>query len=102
MLNSAWGFEEDLNRLKWWTLCTPLVKPVRGDWRATDMCALARLDKPGRERGRGCGTAWPICVCGLARPGGAVRGSARCDVMCWDEMRMFFMMTGEFSHRDVL
>ena len=32
LLNSVLGFEEDLNRLKGWTLCTPLVKPVRGGW----------------------------------------------------------------------
>ena len=25
-------FEKDLNRLKGWTLCTPRVKLVRGDW----------------------------------------------------------------------
>ena len=30
MLNSVPGIEEDLNRLKRWTSCTPLVKPVRG------------------------------------------------------------------------
>ena len=30
LLNSVSGIEEDLNRLKGWTLCTPLVKPVRG------------------------------------------------------------------------
>ena len=30
--NPVWGFEENLNRLKWWILCTPLEKPVRGDW----------------------------------------------------------------------
>ena len=32
VLNLVWIFEEDLNRLKWWTLCTPLEKPVKGDW----------------------------------------------------------------------
>ena len=26
------GFEKDLNQLKGWTLCTPHVKLVRGDW----------------------------------------------------------------------
>jgi hypothetical protein len=30
MLNSVPGIEEDLNRLKRWTSCTPLEKPVRG------------------------------------------------------------------------
>ena len=30
LLNSVPGFEEDLNRLKGWTSCTPLVKLVRG------------------------------------------------------------------------
>ena len=30
--NPVWVFEEDLNQLKWWTLGTPLKKPVRGDW----------------------------------------------------------------------
>ena len=30
LLNSVKGFEEDLNRFKGWTSCTPLVKPVRG------------------------------------------------------------------------
>src|SRR6185312_16559684 len=30
MINSVPGIEEDLNRLKRWTSCTPLVKPVRG------------------------------------------------------------------------
>jgi hypothetical protein len=30
MLDSIPGIEEDLNRLKRWTSCTPLVKPVRG------------------------------------------------------------------------
>jgi hypothetical protein len=30
MLNSVPKIEEDFNRLKRWTLCTPLVKPVRG------------------------------------------------------------------------
>ena len=48
-LNSVWVFEEDLNQLKWWTLCTPLVKPVRGDWRATRARSLA---SPSRGRGR--------------------------------------------------
>jgi hypothetical protein len=28
----VWIFEENLNPLKWWNMCTPLVKPVRGDW----------------------------------------------------------------------
>jgi hypothetical protein len=32
VLNSVWVFEENLDRLKWWTLGTPLEKPVRGDW----------------------------------------------------------------------
>jgi hypothetical protein len=30
LLNSVPGFEEDLNRLKGWISCTPLVKPIRG------------------------------------------------------------------------
>ena len=30
LLNSVPGFEEDLNRLKGWISCTPLVKPVIG------------------------------------------------------------------------
>ena len=29
VLNPVWVVEEDLNRLKWWTLCTPLVKLVK-------------------------------------------------------------------------
>ena len=32
VLNSVWVFEENLDRLKWWTLGTPLEKTVRGDW----------------------------------------------------------------------
>ena len=32
LLNSVSEFEEDLNRLKGWTSCTPLMKPVRGGW----------------------------------------------------------------------
>ena len=55
LLNSVPGFEEDLNRLKGWTSCTPLVKPSRG-------------------RGRGCGR-------GAARRGRAVHVRVR-DVMC--------------------
>ena len=38
--NPVWVFEEDLNRLKWWTLGTPRKKPVRGDRQTTR--ALAR------------------------------------------------------------
>ena len=30
LLNFVPRFEEDLNRLKGWILCTPLVKPIRG------------------------------------------------------------------------
>ena len=39
---------EDLNRLKWWTLCTPVEKPVRGDWQTTCARALTRLAEPRR------------------------------------------------------
>ena len=53
MFNSVSGFEEDLNRLKWWTLCTPLLKPVRGDWWTTR--ALTRL------AGMRAGGAWAWC-----------------------------------------
>ena len=52
MIDSVCGFEEDLNRLKWWTLCTLLVKPIREDWRASYARSLA-----GLGRGRGCGGA---------------------------------------------
>ena len=55
-LNSVWVFEEDLNRLKWWTLGTPLKKPVRGDWQTTRARALARLAEP--RRARALGPAW--------------------------------------------
>ena len=48
-LNSVWVFEEDLNRLKWWTLGTPLKKPVRGDWQTT----RARAPSPRRGEGEG-------------------------------------------------
>jgi len=51
-LNSVWVFEEDLNRLKWWTLGTPLKKPVRGDWQTTRARAL-----PRRAEGEGEGAA---------------------------------------------
>ena len=30
LLNYVLGFEEDLNRLKGWTSCTPFVNPVGG------------------------------------------------------------------------
>ena len=59
--NPVWVFEEDLNRLKWWTLCTLLMKPVRADWRTT----RARGRSP-RRAGRAVGVAWPV----------------RCDGMC--------------------
>ena len=49
VLNHVWVVEEDLNRLKWWTLGTPLKKPVRGDWQTTRVRSLA---SPGRGRGR--------------------------------------------------
>ena len=66
MLNSVSGFEEDLIRLKGWTLCTPLVKPVRGGWWAT------------RTRGRSSGRAEAV---------GAARPDVRCGAMrtfcCW-------------------
>ena len=52
VLNPVWVVEEDLNRLKWWTLCTLLVKPIREDWRASYARSLA-----GLGRGRGCGGA---------------------------------------------
>ena len=55
LFNSVSGFEEDLNRLKGWTSCAPLVKPVRGGRWTTR--ALARLASPRRGRGRGRGGA---------------------------------------------
>jgi hypothetical protein len=73
VLNPVWVFEENLNRLKWWTLCTPLKKLVRGDWQTTRARALARLARPGRGRGRGCGAV---------RVRGAAGRAVRCDVMC--------------------
>ena len=42
VLNSVWVFEEDVNRLKWWILCSPLVK---------HMCARS-LASPRRGRVR--------------------------------------------------
>jgi len=36
-------------------MCTPLVKPVRGDWRSTRAPALARLAGPSARRGLGLG-----------------------------------------------
>jgi len=30
VINSVLEFEKDLNQLKWWTVCTLIVKPVRG------------------------------------------------------------------------
>ena len=48
-LNSVWVFEEDLNRLKWWTLGTPLKKPVRGDWQTIH----ARARSPRQAAGEG-------------------------------------------------
>ena len=59
LLNSTSGIEEDLNRLKGWTLCTPLVKPVRGGRRTTRV----RARSPRRV-----GVAWR----GEARPAGWV------------------------------
>ena len=47
LLNSVPGFEEDLNRLKGWTLCTPLVKPVRegrGTTRARSLASPSRAE----------------------------------------------------------
>ena len=46
--NSVPRFEEDLNRLKGCTSCTPLVKPVRGGRGTTRVRVLARLAGPGR------------------------------------------------------
>ena len=48
VLNPVWVVEEDLNRLKWWTLCKPFEKPVRGDWQTTCARALTRLAEPRR------------------------------------------------------
>ena len=82
LLNSASGIEEDLNRLKGWTLCTPLVKPVRGGRRTTRVRArsprrvgVAWRGAAGRTGGA-CARPDGRCVC-VARP-----NVMRCDVMC--------------------
>ena len=91
MLNSVPGIEEDLNRLKRWTSCTPLVKPVREGRRTTRARALARLAEPGRGRGRGRDEARRgaagrpdgrcACACAAGRDVQVRCGVARCDVM---------------------
>jgi hypothetical protein len=53
-------------------MSTPLVKPVKGNWRATRLRALARLARP-RARAR----AW-LGLARLVRP-------LRCDAMRCDE-----------------
>ena len=66
VLNLLWVFEEDLNRLKWWTLCTPLVMLVTGDWRATCARSLAS-PKPVHLRGYFCLGDLPLLPQLLAR-----------------------------------
>ena len=47
MLNHIWGFEEDLNRLKWWTLC---ISPYG---HLISLACLPRRARLGQGRGRG-------------------------------------------------
>ena len=87
MLNSVPGIEEDLNRLKRWTSCTPLVKPVRGG-----RCARARSPRragPGRavavavaEAEARRGAARPAGRTGGARARARAHAHARPDVTC--------------------
>ena len=51
VLNPVCVVEEDLNRFKWWTLCTPLEKPVRGDWQTTRARSLAAPGRAAPEAG---------------------------------------------------
>ena len=73
VLNPVWVVEEDLNRLKWWTLCTPLEKPVRGDWQTT----RARARSPRRAETE----ARRLVRCGTMRVRGAVGRAVRRDVL---------------------
>ena len=44
VISSVRVFEEHLNRLKWWTMCTPLMKLVTEDWQATRVLAPGVVD----------------------------------------------------------
>ena len=92
MFNSVPGIEEDLNRLKRWTSCTPLVKPVREGQRTTRACARSPRragpwpwpwPRPRRGAARPAGRCACACVCACAAERDVqVRcGVARCDVM---------------------
>ena len=79
MLNSVPGIEEDLNRLKRWTSCTPLVKPVREGRRTTRARSIASPSRagPGRAVAVAVAEAEAETRRGAARPGGAVRVRVR-------------------------
>ena len=66
VINPVWVVEEDLNRLKWWTLCKPFEKPVRGDWQTT----RARTRSPPRAE------AEAVAVTRRGQTAGAVRYGA--------------------------
>ena len=77
LLNSVPGFEEDLNQLKGWTSCTPLVKPVRGGRPHARALAAPHRAEGVARRGGPDGR----CVC-VARPDVTCRcGAVRCDVL---------------------
>ena len=85
MFNSVLGFEEDLNRLKGWTLCTPLVKPVRGGRRTTRVRARSprRVGVAWRGTARRAAAGRAVRVHGAAERDVTCKCSAvRCDVMC--------------------
>ena len=83
LLNSVPGFEEDLNRLKGWTSCTPLVKPIWGGRWTT----RARARSPRRAEAEAVAVAVAEAVRGRTWHAGAVR----CDVMCWDEKNILLL-----------
>ena len=75
LLNSVPGFEEDLNRLKGWTMYNTYEAGKRRSVNHTR--ALARLAGPGRA-GPGRAGPWPRPRRGAARRGAAGRPDGRC------------------------